>query len=80
MASNWRLNVWRLGWSNGPFRKIARVRGGFLFDSYVGDVKIGPFNTLWEVPLGTDFLGNPQFVILPFGNRPFPYRLNVDPD
>lgn len=80
MESNWRFNVWELGFSGSTIRLAARLRG-YPFPIWVTLIE-PDVNTRWQgFILGFDPTFGWQSVLSnldPVG--PFPFGYDVDPD
>lgn len=80
MESNWRWNVFELGWHYGPFELMARVPGIGLQPTYVckfiADVPVYQLLTLVAPPFTWSATNFPK----PAAHPNFPYGVMVDPD
>lgn len=80
MESRWRYNVAETGWSDGPYRLIARKLGAPLVFWIAAHVASDGMYTILQDSL---FLGFPQpFAVLPIPttNPHFPYGWDVVAD
>lgn len=90
MESNWRFNVWEVGWANSQITLVAELRtpiplsfppGAFVYYVARGFTGSGPAR--YELVPGQQ-IGLPQngWVLLgpTIDNRPFPFGYDVLPD
>jgi len=80
VESNWRWNVWEMGWSSSPIRLLARlnVTPDIAIGKWIGP--LGPLVAyLNYVPILDEWILS-AVQTLPFPGAHFPYGYDVEPD
>jgi hypothetical protein len=80
LESKWRDNVAELGYTGGPYSKIARVVSGPFTDWYVTDFRGPLFIWMLEPLPPTGYPVNGFAMSPPSGEQSFPYDMDVEPD
>lgn len=77
MESNWRFNVWNLGWSHSGIGLIARRLAGPTGGPFLSDIRFGNVALTLQAPLPGVPPGFSIFVACPDPNANFPYGFDV---